>query len=79
MAKLTPSGKKALLWLHEQGGETIRAGNMSAALNSLSMTGGHQLVTGEWGDFGPRKGRALKWRLTDWGRQMAFELSKKKD
>lgn len=77
MAKISPAGKKALLWLFSQGGSTINAGRMSAALNSLSLCG-VTLVKGEWGNYGPHGGRKLRWTLTDRGiAQAAAEVARR--
>lgn len=56
---LTDAQQRALEWLPADGSWRMDAGRLTAALNSLSLAG---LCTGEWGDFGPRGGRALRWR-----------------
>ena len=62
----TDAQRRALEWLPSDGTWRTNPGRLSAALSSLSLA--HKgLVLSEWGDFGPRGGRVLRWRLTSVG------------
>lgn len=64
--EFTDSQRRALDWLPSDGSWRTQPGRLSAALNSLALS--HKgLVQYEWGDFGPRGGRMLRWRLTSVG------------
>ena len=66
VTSFTDAQQRALEWLPSDGSWRINPGRLSAALNSLSLH--HRgLIVSEWGDFGPRGGRALRWRLTSAG------------
>jgi DNA-binding PadR family transcriptional regulator len=66
MSNPTKAQIKAMEWLAEEvgAGWKLGSGKLTAALNSASL---HGYVEGEWGDFGPRGGRVLRWRLSDKG------------
>lgn len=68
--RLTKAQEKALEWLSD-GEWKIDAGRLVAALNSASLQG---LCDGEWGDFGARGGRKIRWRITERGRQAVQKL-----
>ena len=62
----TDAQKRALEWLPSDGSWRLNPGRLGAALSSLALQ--HSgLVKSEFGYFGPRGGRALRWRLTSDG------------
>ena len=71
--RFTTAQRNALDWLPADGSWRIKPGKLAAALNSLSLS--HRgLVECEWGDFGPRGGRELRWRLTSHGVAVKSEI-----
>lgn len=70
--KLTGRQLRALLFLPADGKPVINIGKMSAACDSLRAY--HSgLVVAEWGDFGPRSARKLRWFLTPKGCEVAAQ------
>jgi hypothetical protein len=67
MLKLTPAQLRAMEWLPSDGDWRTDARRLVGALSSLSLGSTPRLCEGEWGDFGPRGGRMLRWRLTPAG------------
>lgn len=64
--RLTDAQKRARDWLPADGSWKTNPGRLTAALNSLSMAW-QGCVECEWGDFGLRGGRVLRWRLNERG------------
>lgn len=64
--KLTKAQERGLEWLPSDGSWRLTAGKISSAVNSFRL---HfpDLAEYEWGNFGPRNGRALRYRLTKSG------------
>lgn len=70
--KFTGPQLRALLFLPADGKPVINTGKMSAACDSLRLY--HRgLVVAEWGDFGPRGARKLRWYLTPKGCEIAAQ------
>jgi hypothetical protein len=69
MSKFTEAQLRAFDWLPSDGAWRVKPGRLIQSLNSLSLRGGirMKLIESEWGDFGPRGGRELRWRLTETG------------
>jgi hypothetical protein len=68
----TNAQKRALEWLPADGSWRINPGRLRAALSSLARQ--HRgVVKSEFGDFGPRGGRVLRWRLTETGMMLQAE------
>jgi hypothetical protein len=66
--RYTAAQLKAFAWLPSDGSWRDSPGRFVSALSSLSLSSGLKLAESEWGDFGPRGGRILRWRLTPHGR-----------
>ena len=66
MSEPTKAQIKAMEWLAAEvgAGWKIGGGRLAAALSSAERYG---YVESEWGDFGPRGGRVIRWRLTEKG------------
>jgi hypothetical protein len=66
MSNPTKAQIKAMQWLAMEvgAGWKIGGGKLTAALSSAALYG---YVEREHGDFGPRGGRVLRWRLSDKG------------
>ncbi len=74
MRRYTPAQKRALLWYPEDGQWKTNPGRLVAALHSLAHY--HKgLAEAEFGDFGPRGGRTMRWRLTPLGVEARKELA----
>ena len=72
---MTSAQRRALDWLPADGSWRTNPGRLAAALKSLSLN--HKdWVESEWGAFGPRGGRELRWRLTDRGVAVMAALQK---
>jgi hypothetical protein len=74
MSNYTQAQVKAFEWLPSDGSWRLRPGKMASALNSLWLSH-EKLVESEWGDFGPRGGREVRWRLTKAGVNMKRTLT----
>lgn len=73
MKKLTEPQARALDWLPSDGAWRIHPGRLVAAISSLHGSY-RELLEWEWGFFGSRGGRALRWRLTPAG--VAFKAAR---
>lgn len=70
----TKAQKKAMAWLPADDSWRINPGRTAAALHSLACY--HRgLTVAEFGDFGPRGGRTMRYRLTDAGVKTFAALS----
>lgn len=64
--RLTKAQERALEWFPSDGAWRINAGKLGSAVSSFCLYH-RDLSEYQWGDFGPKGGRALRFRLTTSG------------
>lgn len=71
--RITEAQRKALAWLPADGSMKTKPGKVSTALESLRLS--HRgIVDKSYGDYGPRGGRMVGYRLTESGKAMRLQF-----
>lgn len=65
--RLSPAQQRALNWLPKDGSWKIAEKGIGRALVAFQVCEGIGSVEADGGPFGPRKGFAVRWRLTEAG------------